>query len=151
MKIVSAFLLFMLSASIAVANQQSDEFLITEAVTNYIVAQHKAKEAPMDDALHQNLKKQTYWQDRDGEEFIMETSRRTMLDVAKSYNQSGTKFPETPRVDIDIYDIDQRVASVKLTADDWIDYMHLVKTDSGDWKILNVLWQYHDTKKHSNK
>jgi len=81
----------------------------------------------------------------------METSRNTMLRVAKNYNKSGTNFPNSPRIEVEIFDIDERVASVKLTADDWIDYMHLVKTESGNWKILNVLWQYHDTSKHISK
>lgn len=34
-----------------------------------------------------------------------------------------------------------RAASIKLIADEWIDYMHLVKLN-GSWKIINVLWQY---------
>lgn len=47
--------------------------------------------------------------------------------------------------------MDQRAASVKLTADEWIDYMHLYKNDRNEWKILNVLWQYHDVNRHVSK
>ncbi|WP_445357111.1 hypothetical protein ACJJIC_12855 [Microbulbifer sp. ANSA002] len=79
------------------------------------------------------------------------TDYETMVWLAENYNKEGDKFTESPRVDINILDIDNRVASVKLTVDDWIDYMHLYKNDKNNWKIINVLWQYHDTKRHINK
>ena len=82
---------------------------------------------------------------------VLSTINRQQLLVAKNYNKEGNKFPSSPIVDIDILDIDNRVASVKLTVDDWIDYMHLYKNDNNEWKIINVLWQYHDTKKHTSK
>jgi len=74
-----------------------------------------------------------------------------MLNVAENYNRNGDKFPLSPRIDIKILDIDQRIASVKLSADDWVDYMHLMKNKQGHWQIINVLWQYHDINKHSSK
>ncbi|WDE01709.1 nuclear transport factor 2 family protein [Thalassomonas actiniarum] len=126
----------------------TDKQAITEAARSYIVSQHISSKELMAGALHPVLAKRTYWGKGKQQEFIMETSRETMLKVAESYNKSGDKFPENPRVEITILDIDQRVASVKLSADDWIDYMHLVKTAQGQWKILNVLWQYHDISKH---
>jgi len=101
--------------------------------------------------LHKKLAKRTYWKDKEGSEFIMETSYDTMVWVAQNYNKNGDRFPAKPLVNIKVLDIEQRVASVKLTADDWIDYMHLIKTAEGRWKIINVLWQYHDIKKQSSK
>jgi hypothetical protein len=74
-----------------------------------------------------------------------------MVKLASFYNEKGDKFPEKPRIDIDVYDIDKRVASVKLTADDWIDYMHLYKNDKGQWKVINVLWQFNDINAHTSK
>lgn len=132
-------------------DESVDRLAITQAVKNYLIAQHDADERPMDAALHGKMAKRTHWQDKSGNEFIMETSRDTMLAVARNYNKDGTKFPESPRIQVEIFDIDQRVASVKLTADDWIDYMHLVKSEQGEWKIINVLWQYHDINKHQSK
>ena len=41
--------------------------------------------------------------------------------------------------------------SCAVTADDWIDYMHLYKNENNDGKIINVLWQYRDTPKNSRK
>ncbi|WDE05110.1 nuclear transport factor 2 family protein [Thalassomonas viridans] len=148
---------FLISVSLplkAVASDQinqEDKRAITEATRSYIVSQHISSKELMAGSLHPELAKRTYWRQKNGKEFIMETSRDTMLKVAESYNRQGDKFPKNPRVEIEVLDIDQRAASVKLTADDWIDYMHLIKTAEGQWQILNVLWQYHDTGKHSSK
>jgi len=75
----------------------------------------------------------------------MKTSFDTMLKVAENYNKNG----DNPKVEIEVLALDDRIASVKLIADDWIDYMHLVKNDKNQWQIINVLWQYHDIKKHA--
>ncbi|MFV8344798.1 nuclear transport factor 2 family protein [Flavobacterium sp. ZB4P13] len=33
--------------------------------------------------------------------------------------------------------------------DEWIDYMHIVKTN-GEWKIINILWQNNNFSAHQN-
>ena len=138
----------LLTSSTAFASDIDD---ITQAARNYLVSQHTTNEKLMADALHPELAKRTFWQNTEQKEIILETSYDTMLKVAKTYNKSGDMFPKQPKVDIKVLDIDKRVASVKLTADDWIDYMHLVKTENNEWKIINVLWQYHKLEKHQSK
>ena len=135
----------------AIADSTDDNQNVKRAVLDYIESQHKVEPNLMKRGLDKKLAKRTYWEAKDGSEFIMETDFDTMVWVAKNYNKAGDKFPLSPVIDINILDIDNRVASVKLTVDDWIDYMHLYKNDNNEWKIINVLWQYHDTKKHSNK
>ena len=135
----------------ASANNLTDEQLIKQATLDYIESQHQVKPARMDKALDDKLAKRTYWQKPDGSEYVRDTSRETMMWVAKNYNKDGDKFPKQPTAKIEILDIDNRVASVKLTADNWIDYMHLYKTKKNNWKIINVLWQYHDETKHISK
>jgi hypothetical protein len=105
----------------------------------------------MERGLDKKLAKRTYWESKEGSEYIMETDFDTMVWVAENYNKEGDRFPSSPMVDIKILDIDNRVASVKLTVDEWIDYMHLYKNENNDWKIINVLWQYHDATRHSSK
>ncbi|UCE62403.1 MAG: nuclear transport factor 2 family protein, partial [Phycisphaerales bacterium] len=39
-----------------------------------------------------------------------------------------------------ILDVFGNTASVKMRMHDWVDYMHMVKTD-GRWMIVNVLWE----------
>lgn len=132
----------------ASANDLSDRNKITQAALDYIESQHNVDKDQMARGLDPLLVKRTYWKSKSGKPEVMQTSFDTMLWVAENYNISGDKFPEKPKKQIQILDIDNRVASVKLTADDWIDYMHLYKNEEGKWKIINVLWQYHDESRH---
>ena len=143
--------LSILFSSIAIADTSDDNISVKRAVLDYIEAQHKVEPDLMKRGLDKKLAKRTYWKSKGGSEFIMETDFETMVWVAENYNKDDNQFPSSPKVDINILDIDNRVASVKLTVDDWIDYMHLYKNENNEWKIINVLWQYHDTKKHSSK
>ncbi len=140
-----------LQALPAVAEQSADEKAVRLVALDYIESQITVNPQQIKPALHPKLKKRTYWTDKNGKPFLVETSYATMVSVAGTYNRDGKQFPPDPRIEIEIFDIDQRAASVKLTADEWIDYMHLMKDDNGEWKILNVLWQYHDTERHKTK
>ncbi len=128
-----------------------DREAIKKVVLDYIESQHAPNADRMDQALHGEMKKRTFWNSPEKGEFLLESSRDTMLDVARTYNERGDRFPAKPRKDIEIFDIDGRTASVKLTTDEWIDYMHLMKLESGEWKIVNVLWQYHDQSRQVSK
>jgi hypothetical protein len=80
-------------------------------------------------------------------DYISEYSAENLVILAESYNAKGDKFTKTPRKEIKLLDVSPLTASIKLIADEWIDYMHIVKTN-GEWKIINVLWQYNDVSKH---
>ncbi|SDG43983.1 MULTISPECIES: nuclear transport factor 2 family protein [unclassified Duganella] len=144
-------LLFAVSPLLAQAADVNDNQLIERAVRDYIESQHKPDGARMARGIDPKLAKRTYWRAADGSEFIINTDHDAMVRVANTYNKDGSKFPAQPRVDIKILDVDQRVATVKLTADEWIDYMHLYKNQQSEWKIINVLWQYHDTARQVSK
>jgi len=151
MRYVIALTLLLLFSCSVIADTSNDTESIERAVRDYIESQQNVAPELMKRALDKKLAKRTYWQSKDGSEFVMETDFDTMVWVAKNYNKAGNKFPASPTVEIKILDIDNRVASVKLTVDDWIDYMHLYKNENNEWKIINVLWQYHDESKHSSK
>lgn len=150
-KLLTTLILPVLMQPMAQAADTSDPRLIEAAVRDYIESQQQVDPARMERALDPELAKRTYWQAADGTEFIMKTDVAAMLKVARNYNKDGKKFPPQPRVDIKILDIDQRVATVKLSADEWIDYLHLYKNQRGEWKIVNVLWQYYDTARQVSK
>jgi hypothetical protein len=64
-----------------------------------------------------------------------------LVEIAKTFNKEGKLRKDAPK-EIDIYDVLDQTATVKLTAEWGIDYMHLAKVD-GKWMIVNVLWQSH--------
>lgn len=148
---ILVFILTIFLCGVAIAGSPHDSKSIERAVLDYIESQHRVEPSLMKRGLDKKLAKRTYWEATDGAEFIMETDFDTMVYVAENYNKEGDKFVANPKVEIKILDIDNRVASVKLSVDDWIDYMHLYKNASNEWKIINVLWQFHDENKHTDK
>ncbi|WP_316820574.1 nuclear transport factor 2 family protein [Pedobacter gandavensis] len=127
---------------------KQDSLDVRAAVLDYIESQHTPNPAQMDRALHSRMVKRTFWKDRGtGKEYLRETTPESMVLLAESYNKKKDKFPVVPKKEVRFLDISDRTASIKLIADDWIDYMHLIKLN-GSWKIINVLWQYHDSERH---
>jgi len=108
-------------------------------------SQHKPNPIQMENALHPRMVKRTFWKDKaTGKDYLRETSTESMILLAESYNKKGDKFPASAKKEVIPLDVSERTSSVKLIADEWIDYMHIVKRN-GRWKIVNVLWQYKDT------
>jgi hypothetical protein len=61
--------------------------------------------------------------------------------VSMTAGGGGTGMPDDlKRSDVSILDVYGQMASVKIVAGMWIDYMHLAEVD-GEWKIVNVLWE----------
>ena len=130
------------------AQTSADSLAIRQAALDYIESQHQVNPAQFERAAHPRMVKRTFWKHKGtGKEYLGETSKEFMVLLAASYNKNGDKFPKDPKKEVVILDIYKKTASVKLIADEWIDYMHIVKLN-GKWVIANVLWQYHDETKH---
>lgn len=102
----------------ALAETTSKNRNIERAVLDYIESQHKVQPELIKRGLDKKLAKRTYWKSKDGSEYIKETDFDTMVWLAENYNKKGDKFSSSPMVDIKIFDVDNRVASVKLTVND---------------------------------
>lgn len=135
-------------ARLVFGQTKKDSLEIRQAALDYLEAQHKPNPGQMEKALHPRMVKRTFWKDKaTGKDYLRETSTESMVLLAESYNKKGDKFPSSPKKEVLLLDVSDRTASVKVIADDWIDYMHIIKI-SGSWKIVNVLWQYKDSQKH---
>lgn len=127
---------------------QKDSLDIRQVALDYIESQHHVKPEQFERAAHPRMVKRTFWTDKKtGKEYLRETFTDAMILLAETYNQDGDKFPESPKKEVIILDIYDKTASVKLIADDWIDYMHIVKLN-GKWQLVNVLWQFNDSESH---
>lgn len=148
MKYSITFIFFIVGIIACSGQTKQDSLEITRAALDYIESQHKPNSKQMDQALHPRLVKRTFWKDREtGKDYVRETSAESMIILAEHYNKKNDKFPAVPKKEIKLLDVSDRTASVKLLADEWVDYMHLVKLN-GSWKIINVLWQYYDSSRH---
>jgi hypothetical protein len=141
--IAFAFFSFTLQAQTA-----QDSLDIKRVAFAYIEAQHNPNPKLMEGALHPRLVKRSVFRSKAAKkDYISEYFAENMVILAETYNAKGDKFPKNPRKEVKLLDVSARTASVKLIADAWIDYMHIVKTN-GEWKIINVLWQYNDVTQH---
>lgn len=148
MKHIILYLIFFSAYQNVSAQTKQDSLAIKQAALDYIESQHQPNPAQMERALHPRMVKRTFWNDKaTGKDYVRETSTESMVLLAESYNKKGDKFPAVPKKEVKFLDISEKTASLKLIADEWIDYMHLVKLN-GAWKIINVLWQYNDIKQH---
>ena len=130
------------------AQTAQDTLEIRQAALDYIESQHNLKPEQFDRSAHPRMVKRTFWVNKKTQkEYLGETFKDAMVLLAETYNQNGDKFPENPTKEVIILDVFDKTASVKLIADDWIDYMHIVKLE-GKWQIVNVLWQFKDASKH---
>ncbi|MEM9856748.1 MAG: nuclear transport factor 2 family protein [Bacteroidota bacterium] len=125
-----------------------DSLQIKQVALDYIESQHDVKPEQFERAAHPRMVKRTFWTHKGtGKEYLRETFTDAMVLLAESYNTDGSQFPENPKKEVIILDVYDKVASVKLIADEWIDYMHIVKLN-GKWQLINVLWQFNDSKSH---
>ncbi len=148
MKYVLFFTISLFTHHFLSAQTAQDSLDIKQAALDYIESQHVSNAKQMERALHPRMVKRTFWKDKaTGKEYIRETTTEYMILLAESYNIKGDKFPVVPKKDVRLLDVSEKTASVKLIADEWIDYMHIVKLN-GAWKVINVLWQYNDVKQH---
>ncbi|MGB0522646.1 MAG: nuclear transport factor 2 family protein [Flammeovirgaceae bacterium] len=142
-----AFVCLVLALQVTAQSKQ-DSLAVKQAALDYIESQHELKPEQFERAAHPRMVKRTFWVHKaTGKEYLRETFKDAMVLLAESYNKNGDQFPNPPTKKVIILDMYEKTASVKLIADDWIDYMHLVKLN-GKWQIVNVLWQFKDTAEH---
>lgn len=130
------------------AQTHEDSVAVRQAALDYIEAQHLTQPELFERAAHPRMVKRTFWlYPKTQKEYLRETFTDAMILLSETYNQDGDRFPTNPKKEVIILDMHDKTASVKLIADEWIDYMHIVKLN-GKWQIVNVLWQYNDSSKH---
>ncbi|WP_136467898.1 nuclear transport factor 2 family protein [Flagellimonas onchidii] len=129
----------------SLAQTKQDSLAVKQVALDYIESQHNVKPEQFERAAHPRMVKRTFWTDKETQkEYLRETFKDAMVLLAETYNSKGDKFPSKPKKEVVILDMYDKTASVKLIADDWIDYMHIIKLN-GKWKIVNVLWQFNDS------
>ena len=144
---ILGFTILLISFSIN-GQTKKDSLEIETVALDYIESQHNVKPEQFERAAHPRMVKRTFWRNKkSGKEYLRETFTDAMILLAETYNQDKDKFPVNPKKEVIILDIFDKIASVKLIADDWVDYMHIVKLND-KWQLVNVLWQFNDATKH---
>jgi hypothetical protein len=115
---------------------------VRQAAFNYIDAIYRADPALVRTSVHPSLAKRGYYQNREGQWQEAEMSFDQLLETARTWNDDGeTLRPDAPR-EVQVFEVLDRTANAKVTAQWGIDYMQLAKFTDG-WKIVNIVWQTH--------
>jgi Putative lumazine-binding len=141
-------LAFLLVAPVAAQQDaNADREAVRQAVLDFVEGIYNVEPARIERSVSPNLAKLGFY--RPPAETAYRPGRsmafQQLVEIARSYNKEGKLRKDAPK-DIAIYDVMDQTATVKLTAEWGVDYMHLAKID-GKWMIVNVLWQSHPPKK----
>lgn len=118
----------------SIAQTAADSAGIRRAALDYIEGWYEADAARMERAVHPRLAKRLV-RHRTGE--IAETDGPALIAATRAREPTP---PAERQAEVEIFDVYENTASVKVTAYDWVDYMHLGRVN-GEWRILNVLWE----------
>ncbi len=118
----------------ATATQQE---LITQTALDYFEGWFDGDVARMDRALHPDLVKR--WAGDDQAASLGVTTKARMLELTAA--GAGEKDGAERRLEVEVEDVYEDIASVTVRSAVYHEYVHLVRTRDG-WKIANALWRY---------
>ncbi len=127
---------------------QKDSLEIKRVSLGYLIALQELKPDLMNEVMNDSLNKVTIGYSRAlKQEAVTSITKKRMIGNAQSWNKSNTRFPPEPSNQINILDIYDRIATVRLYSDNWVEYLHLIKLD-GKWSIINLLWQHKNVNRY---
>lgn len=118
---------------------QEDRAAIRAAALDYAEGWYAGDRERMARSLHQDLIKHAWLPDGAGGKRHDRLDRQALLERNKPAHRE--RYAAAPRrAELEILDGFDDIATVKLSMDGWVDYMHLADVPGEGWKIVNVLW-----------
>lgn len=129
-------------ASSSFSQNSPDSMEIKEAILDYTEGVYNVDTLRIYNSVHPNLVKRGSWYDKQKQDYsnLQEMNFKQLVDLAARWNRDGKRANSESVRKIEIFDVQDKTASAKLTAVWGTDYFHLAKID-GKWYIMNVLWQ----------
>ncbi len=144
--LLMALSLLLLAAGTVRAQSDADREAIKQTALDYIEGFYDGNAERMERSLHPDLAKRIVRTDASaGKSKLDHMTAPTLVQIAG--NMKSRAVPkDKQQKDVTILDLFENAASVKIVANDWIDYLHVSKFD-GRWVIVNVLWEMKPRKK----
>jgi hypothetical protein len=119
---------------------ETDLAAIKQAALDYCEGWYEGNPDKMERALHPDLAKRIIRTDaKSGRSRLEQMSAMGLVQGARA--GFGKNTPKEKQLkDVFILDVFGNTASVKAVMSDWIDYLHIAKSN-GRWVIVNVLWE----------
>lgn len=138
-KIFLLLVLMLASVFSAFAQADADRDAIKRTALNYAEGWYEGNAEKMESALHPHLAKRIVRTNDKGQSMLGQMTGLELVQGTRSGFGKQTPAPEQQK-DVTILDMLGGAATVKLEMRDWVDYMHIGKSN-GKWVIINVLWE----------
>jgi hypothetical protein len=126
--------------------ETTDAAAIKQTALDYIEGWYEGNVERMEKALHPELAKRIVRTDpQSGRSRLDQMGAMTLVQGTRAGFGKSTPA-EKQLKEVTILDQFENAASVKIVASDWIDYLHMAKSN-GRWIIVNVLWELKPIKK----
>ena len=133
------FLFSVVSISAQTAVSDADKEAIKATALDYIEGWYEGNAERMERELHPDLAKRIVHTNAQGRSSLGQMSAMSLVQGVKRGGGKDTP-KEKQQKDVTILDVFGNAASVKVVASDWIDYLHIARSN-GRWVIVNVLWE----------
>lgn len=140
--------LICLSLMPAFAQTDADREAIRRTALNYAEGWYEGNAEKMESALHVDLAKRIARTNDKGQTRLDHMTAMALVQGTRT--GFGKQTPkEEQQKDVTILDVVGGAATLKLEMRDWVDYLHIAKTN-GKWLIVNVLWETKPAKSSKN-
>lgn len=123
--------------------EEATRHAIRATALDYIEGWYDGDVVRMERALHPELAKRVVMPTPNGQARLDHMGATQLVAFTRAaYGRQTPK--DKQQKDVQILDVFGNAATVKITATDWVDYLHLSRMD-GKWVIVNVLWEMKPT------
>lgn len=121
------------------AQAEAERDGIKRAALNYAEGWYEGNADKMESSLHPDLAKRIARTNDKGQTRLDQMTAMSLVQGTRGGYGKQTPKDEQQK-DVTILDVLGGAATVKLEMRDWVDYMHIAKSN-GKWLIVNVLWE----------
>ena len=127
--------------------ESPDETAVKAAAMDYIECFYEADTTKAYRSVSPLLQKRGYGYNEKNQKYSnqYEMNFDQLISLAKKWNADGSQVNDQTPKKVEIFEILDKTASVKVYAEWGTDYLHLSKLD-GKWYVMNVLWQSYPPK-----
>jgi len=122
------------------------EKAIRKVALDYVEGWYSADTTRMANALSKDLKKRGFIMNNKAKKEIIANATYPQMIKWTGQRDDQLKLNKDIELKVEILEIGERIANVKTTTPDFIDYIHLGKID-GEWKIYNAIWEWKSSRK----
>ncbi len=146
---VAGLIAFMIATPVASqAQDKSDKAGVKMAALDYVEGIYEVQPERIERSVSKDLAKIGYCRPKDKTTYSESPmTYEQLVDLAGKWNKSGRVDADTAPKEIEILDMMDQTAVVKLSAQWGVDYLNIAK-NYGRWMIMNILWQSYPPDSH---